>query len=165
MVSFLIPKSEGAVSIPAVANFFPAVEQLIDALMRSILKTLLRGQTSSYDVRNIKTINSNTVSKIETLIVKIGNLKKDKIKGLVICKISMSISTAYLPFRILIFPPLLFPCERINCAHRVKVLALKNDAPGVSQFKSTIENPKPLDLYVVIPSAALPTWVSKRCLR
>ena len=39
------------------------------------------------------------------------------------------------------------------------VLALKNDAPGVAQFRTNIDKSKPFDPFVVIPSDALPTWV------
>ena len=45
------------------------------------------------------------------------------------------------------------------------LLALKNDARGVDQFLSNIDNSKPFDPYIVIPSAGLPTLVIERGLR
>ena len=57
------------------------------------------------------------------------------------------------------------PCERINCAQCLTVLAVKNDAGGVTQFLNTIDRSKPFDPYLVIPSDALPTLVVERCLR
>ena len=57
------------------------------------------------------------------------------------------------------------PCERINCAQCLTVLALNNDAPGVNQFLSKVDKSKPFDPYVVIPSDALHTWVKEGCLR
>ena len=57
------------------------------------------------------------------------------------------------------------PCERINCAQCLTVLALKNDAPGVTQFLSNVDKSKPFDPYVVIPSDALPTLIVEKCLR
>ena len=57
------------------------------------------------------------------------------------------------------------PCERINCALCLTVLALKNDARGVTQFLNNIDKSKPFDPYVVVPSDALPTLVVEGCLR
>ena len=57
------------------------------------------------------------------------------------------------------------PCERINCAQCLTVLALNNDAPGVNQFLNNIDKSKPFDPYVVVPSDALPTLVVEGCLR
>ena len=57
------------------------------------------------------------------------------------------------------------PCERINCAQCLTVLALKNDVPGVTQFLSNVDKAKPFDPYVVIPSDALPTLIVEKCLR
>ena len=45
------------------------------------------------------------------------------------------------------------------------MLALKNDAPGVTQFLTNVDKSKPFDPYVVIPSDALPTLIVERCLR
>ena len=56
------------------------------------------------------------------------------------------------------------PCERINCAQCLTVLALNNDAHGVDQFLCNIDKPKPFDFYVFIPSDALPTMVLEGCL-
>ena len=57
------------------------------------------------------------------------------------------------------------PCERINCAQCLTLLALKNDAHGVNQFLSIVDKSKPFDPYVVVPSDALPTLVVEGCLR
>ena len=51
------------------------------------------------------------------------------------------------------------PCERIDCAQCLTVMALKNDAAGVNQFLSNVDKSKPFDPYVVIPSDAIRTWV------
>ena len=57
------------------------------------------------------------------------------------------------------------PCERINCAQCITVLAVNNDAPGVTQFLNNIHKSNPFDPYVVIPSDALPTLIVERCPR
>ena len=57
------------------------------------------------------------------------------------------------------------PCERINCAQCLTVLALKNDSPGVNQFLSNVVKSMPYDPYAVIPPDALHTWVIEGCLR
>ena len=57
------------------------------------------------------------------------------------------------------------PCERLNCAQCLTVLALKNDARGVNQFLSNSDKSKPYDPYVVIPSDGLPTLVIEGSLR
>ena len=57
------------------------------------------------------------------------------------------------------------PCERINCAQCLTVLALKKDARGVKHFLSKIDKSNSFDPYVVIPSDELPTLVIERCLR
>ena len=68
-------------------------------------------------------------------------------------------------FLIRIFASLLMPCERINCAQCLAVLAPKNDAHRVDQLISNIDNSKPFDPYVVIPADSLPNLVIERCLR
>ena len=68
-------------------------------------------------------------------------------------------------FLIRIFASLLVPCERINCAPCLTVLALKNDAHRVDQLNSNIDNSKPFDPYVVIPADSLPNLVIEGCLR
>ena len=50
------------------------------------------------------------------------------------------------------------PCERIDCAQCLTVMALKNDAAGVSQFLSNVDKSKSFDPYLVIPSDAIRTW-------
>ena len=56
------------------------------------------------------------------------------------------------------------PCERIDCAQSLTVLALKNDSPGVNQFLSNVDKSKQFDPYVVITSDGLHTWVIEGCL-
>ena len=68
-------------------------------------------------------------------------------------------------FLIRIFASLLKPCEKINCAQCLTVLALKNDAHGVDQLISNIDNSKPFDPYVVIPADSLPNLLIEGCLR
>ena len=58
----------------------------------------------------------------------------------------------------------IMPCERLNCAQCLTVLALKNDARGVDQFLRKIETSSPFDPYVVAPLDALPTLIIDGCL-
>ncbi|KAF0138226.1 MAG: hypothetical protein FD143_3697, partial [Ignavibacteria bacterium] len=85
-------------------------------------------------------------------------MNAQSIKTYVLCPIPNSISCSYFLISISYFPKEM-PCQRIDCAQCLTMLALKNDAPGVNHFLSKVDKSKPFDPYVVIPSDAIRTWV------